>query len=584
MTRQFTADFETNVYEDDCRVWAYALCEIGDPDNFIYGNSIDEFMEWCASPAYNYKLYFHNLKFDGEYIISWLLKNGFAPIENKKQRKTKSFTTLITDTGVFYSIEIYFYVHGHHTNKVTINDSLKILNFSVDKIAKDFDLPISKLKIDYRKRREVGHRLTTEEVDYIRNDVTIMALALDKMFQAGLNKMTIASNALADYKKTTKNFTSFFPVLPLDIDKGIRRSYKGGFTYLNPIWENIITGSGIVFDVNSMYPAKMKYEKLPYGNPVIFDGRYQEDNGYPLYVQRLTCRFNLKPNKIPTIQLKGNMSFMPNQYIETSDGDYVTLTLCKPDLELFFSHYDVEDIIWEGGFKFKARGGMFTEYVDFWTNKKIESKKNGNKSMYTIAKLMQNSLYGKFGLNPIGSKKMPYLEEDNTVHYINLGEEERKPIYIPVASFITAYARKYIIESSQTIREFSQKKYGFDAYVYSDTDSIHCLLSEDDVPELSKWMEIDDYKLGAWKLESSFRRGKYLHQKCYIEEDYDGKINVTVAGLPKKLSPLINFDNFQRGFSTADISDEQLKGIGRKLMYKHVDGGILLVETDFTIK
>ena len=26
--RKFTADFETNVDENDCRVWAYAICEI----------------------------------------------------------------------------------------------------------------------------------------------------------------------------------------------------------------------------------------------------------------------------------------------------------------------------------------------------------------------------------------------------------------------------------------------------------------------------------------------------------------------------------------------------------------------------
>ena len=32
--KKFTADFETNVSETDCRVWAYALCEIGNTDNF----------------------------------------------------------------------------------------------------------------------------------------------------------------------------------------------------------------------------------------------------------------------------------------------------------------------------------------------------------------------------------------------------------------------------------------------------------------------------------------------------------------------------------------------------------------------
>lgn len=584
MIRQFTADFETNVYEEDCRVWAYALCEIGDTDNFIYGNSMDDFMEWCASPVYNYKLYFHNLKYDGEYIISWLLSNGFEHIENKKDRRTHTFTTLVTDMGVFYSIEIYFKVKGHHTNKVTIQDSLKILNFSVDKIAKDFGLPISKLSIDYREFREKGHQLTQQEIDYIRNDVTIVALGLEKMFAEGLNKMTIGSDAMSDFKSRCKRFRSVFPLLKLPIDHEIRQSYKGGFTYLNPVWEEKETGSGIVFDVNSMYPAKMRYEMLPFGTPMQFEGKYEYDPVRPLYVQKLTCVFDIKKGKIPSIQIKNSMSFMPNKYIESSNGELVTLTLCSPDLELFFKHYDVKYITWHGGWKFMATTGLFTSYIEYWTNKKIQSKKDDNKSMYAISKLMLNSLYGKFGLNPVGRKKTPYIDEEGIVKYAIGKKEERKPVYIPVATFITAYARKYIIESSQAIRDYSLKKYGVDCYVYSDTDSIHCLLSEDDVQELSKILEIDDYKLGAWKLESKFIRGKYLHQKCYIEQDYNGNVNVTVAGLPKKLSSLVNFDNFKKGFSTADLPAEDIARTGKKLIYKHVKGGVLLVETDFTIK
>ena len=115
----------------------------------------------------------------------------------------------------------------------------------------------------------------------------------------------------------------------------------------------------------------------------------------------------------------------------------------------------------------------------------------------------------------------------------------------------TSYARKDIIESSQKIRDYSLQKYGKDLYVYSDTDSIHCLFDESE--DLSEVLEIDDYKLGAWKLESKFMRGKYLRQKCYIELDYNENLNVTVAGLPKKLSDIITFENFDYGFTTENI-------------------------------
>lgn len=580
--RKFTCDFETTTDLDDCRVWAYAICEIGDPDNFIYGNSLDEFMEWCQNPKENYLCLFHNLKFDGQYILSWLLKHGFEYVADKKNRHDHSFTTLITDMGQFYVIEVYFKVKGHKVNKVTFHDSLKLLNFSVEEIAKSFDLPISKLKLDYHAKREIGHVLTPHEVDYIRNDVRIMALALDILYKQGMTKMTVGANALHSFKSICNNFSQLFPVLPLEVDADIRKSYKGGFTYLSPKYREKTTGRGLTLDVNSMYPAKMVQEWIPYSMPEPFEGKYKPDKLYPLYTQRLSCTFDIKPNKIPSIQLKNCASFMPNEYIESSKDEIVTLTLTNPDLELFFQQYDVNVIAYHGGWKFKRARGMFTDYINHWTEEKIKAKKEGNRPQYLLSKLMLNNLYGKLALNPIGRQKAPVLK-DEELHYLMLPTEERKPIYIPAATFITSYARKYIIETSQFIRDWSMKNKGYDAYVYSDTDSIHCLLDKSDLDVLKKHIKIDPYELGAWDCESTWTRGRFLRQKCYIEE-IDGEIHSTVAGMPKHLSHLVNFDNFNVGFTTADFTDEEIGEKGRKLKYVHTDGGVVLVPTDFTIK
>ena len=259
--KKFTADFETNVDEKACRVWAWAVCEIGNVEHFVYGNSLESFIEWCKNKKYNYLLFFHNLKFDGEYIFNYLLKNGYTLITDKKQRKDKTFTCLISGMGQFYSIEIYFTVGNHRVNKVTIYDSLKILNMSVDTIAKQFDLPIRKLEIDYKEYREVNHELTSEEIDYIRNDVEIMSRALKIMFDLGLTKMTIGSCALHNYKDTIKNFRIYYPEIPLELDQDMRRSYKGGFTYLNPLYKEKEVDEGVVLDVNSLRSISFSYEK-----------------------------------------------------------------------------------------------------------------------------------------------------------------------------------------------------------------------------------------------------------------------------------------------------------------------------------
>lgn len=577
--RRFTADFETNVSESDARVWAYSICEIGNIDNFIYGNDIEDFLEFCKNKKENYTLYFHNLKFDSEYIISFLLHNGYEVIKDKKERRNKTFTTVITDMGQFYALEIYFEVKKNKVNKVTIYDSLKLINKSVEDIAKDFGLPIRKLNLDYKRIRPVGYELQDYEIKYIKNDVTIMAMALEILFKENLTKMTIGSCALNSYKKMTKYFMTFFPSLPLPIDKDIRQSYKGGFTYLSPKYKEKVVNNLMVLDVNSLYPSVLKNEKLPHGVPIPFKDKYKEDKFYPLYVQQLSCTFKIKENMIPTIQIKGSLAFLPNEYIETSGDDIVTLTLTNVDLELFFKHYDVTVYKWHGGFKFQATKGLFTDYINYWTDKKINAKKEGNKSLYAISKLMLNSLYGKMATNPIVRSKFPYLDEEGVVKYGLYPMEEKKSIYIPVATFCTSYARKKTIETSQAIRDYTMQKYNDDYYIYSDTDSIH--MKKLNPEELSQFVEIDDFELGKWKIESdNIKVAKFLRQKCYIEIDEKGSKNVTVAGLPKRLAKYVTIENFKEGFSILAEDTEK----EHKLTYKHVKGGVLLVDTDFSIK
>lgn len=390
----FSADFETTTELDDCRVWAYALSNIQNPKEFIYGNSIEDFMDFCANEKHNYTMYFFNLKFDGAFILSYLLNNGYERIDNKKYKKDKTFTTLITDRGAFYAIEIYFEVNGKMVNKVKIIDAMKIFpNFSVERLAESFGLPISKLELDYKTKREVGHELTQQEIDYIRNDVEIVAWALQAMFDKGLTKMTIASDAMNDFKKRCPIFSKLFPRLQPEIDKDIRASYRGGFTYLNSKYVAKELGEGLSLDVNSLYPSVMKKEAMPIGQPVFFEGEYQEDDTYPLYVQSLSCRFKIKPDKIPSIQLRNTMGFIANEYLTSSKDELVSLTLTSIDLKLFFDQYDVYDITYHGGWKFKQCHGIFDNYIDYWTEEKITAGKEGNKGKRQIAKLMLNSLY-----------------------------------------------------------------------------------------------------------------------------------------------------------------------------------------------
>ena len=570
--KKFTADFETCTWlEDETYVWAWALCEIGGKFETKVGTSIESFFEEIDS-LNNPQIYFHNLKFDGAFIISYLYQEGFELVKDRKEARDKTFQCIISDLGAFYEIIVYKEVKSKKVKKITFIDSLKIINMKVKDIAKTFNLPISKLEIDYNEFREVGHELTTQEFEYVQNDVKIVAMALNELFKEKLTKMTAASNAMHYYKQITgrQKFEHYFPTLTFEEDSLIRPSYKGGFTYLNPIYKDLTLHDVYILDVNSLYPSRMYYEELPFGKPVYFEGEYKKDNLYPLYIQTLRCSFKIKKNKIPTIQIKQkNFFFQTNEYIEDSKGEEFVLTLTNIDLEMFLEHYNVENLVYIDGFKFRSIKGIFNKYIDYWTAKKIQAGKEGNKGKRTIAKMQLNSLYGKFAKSCTIKSKYPFIGSDGTIHFTMSEAQQKNGIYLPVACFITAYARKVTIETSQKIKNYSIEKYGVDMYIYSDTDSIHTLLP---IEELKKFCEIDDYKLGAWAWEGFATKAKFIRQKCYIEE-LDGKMKITCAGLPENCYDQVTWENFKEGFTAHG-----------KLTYKYLKGGVKLVETDFTIK
>lgn len=139
----------------------------------------------------------------------------------------------------------------------------------------------------------------------------------------------------------------------------------------------------------------------------------------------------------------------------------------------------------------KAYVGMFKEYIDKWISKKNQATIEGNAGQRTTSKLMLNSLYGKYATSLEVQSKIPYLEDD-IVRYTLSEKEEKNGLYLPVASFITAYAREITIRTSGAIKEYSINKYGKDMYIYSDTDSIKTLLPID---ELEQFCNIDDVEL-----------------------------------------------------------------------------------------
>lgn len=593
---KFMCDFETTTKEDDCRVWAACAIDVETGEIAHLSNNIDEFMEWISKESR--KCYFHNLRFDGEFILPWLFNHGFRHIGNEDKAIPEGcFQTVISDMGEFYKITICFKRKGKKLVRVEILDSLKKIPDKVKNIARDYGLEMAKGEIDYSLERPAGWEITDEEKDYIVKDCQIVQQALKMQLDEGMKKLTIASDALAYYKEILgRRWDYWFPVLPVVVDDDIRKAYRGGFTWVNPKYQNkVIKEKGIVLDVNSLYPWAMYYNPLPYGYPVYFEGEPKPDDLYPLFVVKLRCAFKIKPDHIPMIQIKKGM-FKPTEYLEESkifiNGHWerieVELTLTSVDLRLFLDHYDVENMVYISGFKFKAQEGMFTEYIDHWMHIKATSPKGSFQR--ARSKLYLNSLYGKFASSPERMQKTPYIAPDGVVRYYTYNEPMRDkngdlmfdengsllyqldgeghripiapdlmdPVYTPVGAFITAYARDKTIRAAQAV---------YDRFIYADTDSLH-LIGED----LPEGLEIHPTDLGAWDHEGTFTQAKYLRAKTYIET-IGGYIKVTCAGMPDNVKELVTYDNFKVG--------SRFPG---KLLPKRVKGGIVLKAVDFTIQ
>ena len=659
--RIYVADFETTVYEGQksTEVWAAAIVELHSEDVSIF-HSIDELFNYICSFDYNSIIYFHNLKFDGEFWIHYLLtktnfKQAFVKVDDvndgyfkdRRDLLSKEFIYSISSKGMWYSITIK---NGKYF--IELRDSLKLIPTTVKRMGESFKTKHQKSSIEYTGYRYAGCEITDEEKSYIANDVLVVKEVLEIMYSEGHTSLTIGSCCLQEYKNNNI-FYDYDASLPnlyeIEIPKEdfgsetignyIRNSYRGGWCYVVDGKRNKIHTNGTTADVNSLYPSMMHSEsgnKYPIGKPQFWIGDYipneaLDDDHY--YFIRINTQFKIKPKYLPCIQVKGSPFYRPNEWLKTSDiyskvdHEYhsriidlngnevpasVTLTLTQTDFDLIREHYYLINCKILDGCYFSAISGLFDEYIDKYKNIKINSKG----AVREIAKLFLNNLYGKMATSTDSSFKVAYLHEDNSLGFVPVIQNKKKPGYIPIGSAITSYARNFTIRAAQK-NYYGVRNRGF---IYADTDSIHCDLSPDEL----KGIKVDNTAFCCWKLESCWDKAVFIRQKTYAEHvTHENLIpvqeldipkepywEIKCAGMPdtcknlfllsmnKNTAKILNsewFDLVDDEYKTADIVqflsktrtikdfnyDLQIPG---KLIPKHINGGIILTDTLYTMK
>lgn len=641
-------DFETTVYagQESTEVWASAVVELNTEVVKIF-HSIDETWEYLCSLNQSLICYYHNLKFDGNFWISYFLNvkhykqayeetDGIVEWKNITKMVNYEFKYLISNMGQWYSITIKV---GKHT--IEFRDSLKLLPFTLERIGEAFKTKHRKLTMEYEGYRYAGCNITSEEQEYIANDVLVLKEALEFMFSQGNTKMTIGSCCLAEYKHMNYEpefFNTFMPDLTaigLDESYGsenadvyIRKSYKGGWCYVAKGKECKVKTNGITVDVNSLYPSMMHSESgnwYPVSTPHFFKGElpdeakdtilFNGDMSIKYWFIRFRCRFKIKEGKLPFVQIKYNLAYRSNECLESSDvyikGKYykqyhnpdgtlndgkVTLTMTKTDFILFREHYYVYEIEYLDGCWFYTEKGLFDSYI----NKYREIKMNSKGAMRELAKLFLNNLYGKLATSTNSSFKLCVLKEDGSVGFVNVKENNKKAGFIAIGAAITSYARNF------TIRAAQKNYYGADkrGFIYADTDSIHCDLREDEL----KGVTLHPTNFNCWKIESNWDVGFFTRQKTYIEHIVikDGNkleipyYDIKCAGMPPRCKYLFNLSmGADPVKSNKPLTEEEQEFVNvkrtitdfkeglqipGKLLPKRIRGGVVLTDTTFEIR
>jgi hypothetical protein len=288
----------------------------------------------------------------------------------------------------------------------------------------------------------------------------------------------------------------------------------------------------------------MREYYMPVGNPIFFEGDIElidKDNGYNLIEEKPFGFFEVEvvaPTSlnIPLLQTK----------LKTGNG-YRTIAPTGTWTGTYFSEeiYNARNFGYEikilRGYLFKKEK-IFTNYVDFLYDIKVNSNKGTPD--YIISKLLLNTLYGRFGMDPYmenhiivnnneslkfrsnkvitnildlnnGKELISFFEEKD---YSSELEKKTLNISVPIAAAVTASARIHMSQF-KTLKGIT--------LFYTDTDSIDI-----NKPLPSKFI---GKELGFMKLEHIFNEAIFLAPKVYggITENYE---YVRIKGLKNPIS------------------------------------------------
>ena len=535
--KQITDDEAYNLYKENGQNWIKKNIEVrpyaftlADRDNFVICKNIEDFITLCAMLNVK-RVFWYNTKFDFALFDYYFLTNGWIQsdsrvkeLDGRQKLPDKTYQSLDGDFGQRYQMRIWKkYINRQSHEKVHSFRMVDICNVFSGGLAynlKSWNITengkeMRKLTMNYENawfsdedikymyHDTKGLYLLTEKIEETIKEISGFSLFNgDYITAGGLAKKSLLKFMFgASNKDNIDLFKRCFPITAEE-DKNFRKLdlYLGGKSFVNPYKKAIVQHGIYKYDVNSMYPDKMRNMAYPFGKPKHINDLSQVDNKHVYIIKLKYIVGEVKKNCVPIWQESRTGDYV--EFIREYNERYIWLEELREIENWYDISYEIDDIL-----AYKARYPLgVVKYVDTFYDIKCKSKgavKNG-------AKLFLNSAYGKIAQRIERIKCHYEMSPDGYVRLVKEGEEldERSMLSVVVGSRITALARTHLMTY---IREICGENIR-ENFIYCDTDSVH---------SLSEYKDTDNIRLGKMKFEGYYTDGLYLAPKTYLL--YDGE-------------------------------------------------------------
>ncbi len=451
-------------------------------------------------------------------------------------------------------------------------DSFKLFPSSLEKLSKDFELETAKINLDdyikkcgFKNKDDFFKNVSPDDPilrEYLKHD----CMALYELIKKAISFSGLSEEEFCKCPTTPalsmKLFQRISPQeyetitnskLSKELEDYGRNAYIGARV---EVVKPVLNKKGFHYDVNSLYPHVMKVNTYPVGKYLRYDGSMAEyaykvfkGGGFKHAIIQAKV-YVPEDTYIPVLPFRGDKLYFPVGRFEGYwTGEELELA------EKYGAIVKVESgIFWENGEK------IFEKFIKIMEKEKIHSK-GARRNFF---KLIQNSLYGKFGMK---REREAYYTVDKESMLIKRGKKYLKikldcdneilvstkkvrADYIRphIAAYVTSYARIYL---------FNGIMINPDRVYYYDTDS---LVIDYELPAEM----VDDSEYGKWKMEGEIQQGIFLQPKLYAELRTDGKEILKSKGLIQEYRKQTSFKTY------LNILQAILEGKNEIILYEDI--------------